>query len=484
MMFFAAILVVVSCSYNSYNQSSKYPHQGDDPNNDSLQELIISQEAQIDSLNSMISFLSHQIESLMEELESVHSKVLINDTFIIPNKYSFGGVEIDLTNDRVRSKLQTIYETEVKTAQVYIPRSGIYFALMDSIFAIHGVHPDVKYLAVAESYLNYMAYSPAKAAGIWQFIPGTAKLYNLKIDSYVDERRDFFKSTNAACRYLLQAHRELNRLGIDDWLVTFASYNAGVGNISRVIKEQNGKDFSSLIMRHDETHNYVWRAVALKMIFEYENVIFERPFTRSAPLLETAKLVNLEVNGYYDLADWAVAQGTNANTVWELNPWIDISRTRQGRYARVNNLIIPPGKFEILIPSEAMPDFTKIAEIEKKFLVKNNSPFLTGDSTRHIVQKGETLSHIARRYNLKVDDIKRWNNLKNDTIIAGKTLYLQSNQTTTVASSQTKQDKKYQVVSGDTLSGISQKLGVSTSHLISTNNLKSDMIRPGQILEY
>ncbi|MCL1827204.1 MAG: LysM peptidoglycan-binding domain-containing protein, partial [Candidatus Cloacimonetes bacterium] len=213
----------------------------------------------------------------------------------------------------------------------------------------------------------------------------------------------------------------------------------------------------------------------------YESEIFERPFVRSLPLLKTSSLLRLETNGYYDLTEWAVAQGTTANALWELNPWINISRTNQGRYSKINHFLIPPGKYEVLVPLGVTPDYEKLAQVEKKFLVKNNSPYIIGDSTKHVVQKGETLSHIAKKYGIKVDDIKRWNGLKSDTIIAGKTLNLQASKTTTPTGNTS---KKYKVVAGDTLSLISAKLGVSTKHLMTKNGLKSDVIRPGQVLEY
>ncbi len=454
---------------------------------DSLYQTLQIRDMQIDSLNSLLSEFVFMVDSLRQEIEITYSKVLINDTFEIPNRYSFCGVEIDLTNDRIRTRLINIFEAEVKKAHQFIPRSGIYFALMDSILSKHNIHPDVKYLAVAESNLNYMAYSQASAAGIWQFMPATAKGYNMKIDSYLDERRNIFKSTDGAARYLLRAHSQLNAQGIDDWLLTLASYNTGVGNVLRVAREQNGKDFFSLIMRFDETNNYVWRALATKIIFDHEEEIFEKKFDRLPPLLETAKLVNLELKGFYDLADWASAYGTTAGRIWELNPWIKLSQRRVGRYSKINHLIVPAGNYEILVPVEATPDSVLVASIEKKFLVRNNSPFLIpGQTISHKVSKGETLIGLARKYNVKVDDIKRWNNLNSNTIYIGQTLHLQGKSTGDAKSGQ------YKVQSGDTLAQIAIKLGVSQNHLMSKNkletvkkdNLSIVIIKPGQILEY
>jgi len=458
---------------------------------DSLQALLEYKDAYIDSLYNVIEYLTYQVDSLSAEFEVTSSKILLNSDFMLPYRFSFAGVDIDLSNDRIRSRLQQIFDAEVRNAHTFIPRSGTYFALIDSIITSHNLHTDVKYLAVAESYLNYMAYSPANAAGIWQFIPSTAKAYNLKVDSYLDERRNIFKATDAACRYLKQANQELRNIGVNDFLITLASYNSGMGNISRTIREQNAKDFFSLIMRVEETNNYVWRAIAIKLIFEHESKIFDRPFTRMQPLLETTTIKTINTNGYYDLVEWAIAQGTNVQRVWELNPWLNISRTRSGRYARINNLIIPPGDFELLIPIDSQADTSKVAQAEEKFLKKNNSPYILGASNEYKVKSGDTIYGLARRYGVSENDIRRWNNLSSDRIYAGQILHFQAQSSSSPTTNSTSSNVatalnkgQYRVVAGDTLSQIAEKLGVTTAHLKTKNNKKNNTIYPGEILEY
>jgi len=465
---------------------------------DNLLSQIAYKDAHIDSLYNVIEYMAFQIDSLQTEIEVTSSKVLVNTSFVMPYRFSFAGVDIDLYNDRVRGKLQQIFDAEVKSAHTYIPRSGAYFAIIDSIIASHNLHPDIKYLAVAESYLNYMAYSHANAAGIWQFIPSTAKAYNLKIDNYLDERRNIFKATDAACRYIILAQSQLKNMGVDDFLIALASYNSGMGNISRTIREQNAKDFFSLMMRVEETNNYVWRAIAIKMIFENETAIFDKPFFRMEPLLVENTVKNITTNGYYDLVDWAIAQGTTVQRVWELNPWLNISRTRSGRYTQINHLVIPPGDFEILIPIDSQPDSQKIAQAEEKFLKKNNSPFLEGPSAQYKVRSGDTIYGLARRFGVSENDIRRWNNLASNRIYAGQTLFFQSNSPNSSSSStknttsttntninNTSTSGEYTVLSGDTLSQIAEKLGVTTMHLVNTNKLTyTTKIYPGQKLKY
>jgi membrane-bound lytic murein transglycosylase D len=401
-------------------------------------------------------------------------------------RFSFAGVDIDLSNDRVRSKLQGIFNIELRRAHQFIPRSGTYFPVFAPIIESHGIHPDIKYMAIVESNLSAMAHSPVGASGLWQFMPATARSMNLTINSHLDERRNVFRATDAACRYLLQNHRQLANLGVDCWLVTLATYNAGLGNMTRTIREQQGRDFFSLIMRVDETNNFVWRMIATKLIFEYEDVIFERPFERMPPLMETTRLERVVTNGHHDLSEWAIAQGTNIRELWELNPWISISRTRAGRFSQINHLIIPPGTWDVLVPIEAERDGARIASAETRFLQRNAAPAATG--ARHTVRRGETLGGIARRYNVSVDNLRRWNNISGDFIREGQVLVVaaQAAQGTTAQGSSnqgvTASTIRHTIQSGETLGGIARRYSVTVEDLRRLNNLRGDTIIAGNVL--
>ena len=151
----------------------------------------------------------------------------------------------------------------------------------------------------------------------------------------------------------------------------------------------------------------------------------------------------------------------------------------------------------------------KLEIAQRRLAVQNNAPFITGNATQHRVQRGETLSTIARRYGVSVNDIRRWNNIRGDMIYAGQTLNLQAGRTATQAtstttaqtvsdtnetnvSSENSEIRRYTVKSGDTICGIARSLGVSQTHLVTRNNLQLVQrngrdhvnIRPGQVLEY
>ncbi|MFA7123678.1 MAG: lytic transglycosylase domain-containing protein, partial [Candidatus Delongbacteria bacterium] len=310
----------------------------------------------IESLNENQSYLLFRIDSLEAELSYYSSMALVNEDFEIPRKYSFAGYEVDLSSDRAYDKLQKIFKNEVKAAYRYIPRSGEYFPYFDEVFKVYGIPEDVKFLSIAESALNPNATSHAGAAGIWQFMPKTAKAYGLKITDYIDERRDVLKSTEAAAKYLKANYTELQRNGIDDWLLAMCSYNAGIGNVLRDVKSQGADCFFKVIMRAEETDYYVYRSIAIKMIFEYQKEIFGKEFELEKPLFEKYKKVEVVSKGYHELKDWAKAQGTTLAEVYEINPWIKISKFRRAKYTPLNKVIIPPGEFTVLVPAASVPD--------------------------------------------------------------------------------------------------------------------------------
>jgi len=282
---------------------------------DSLRQEISDKNMLIDSLYILIEESDFTIDSLYQALEISSSRVAVNQDFIIPDSIVFASRTFDLTNERIFDKFETIYKQELRVAHKFIPRCGKYFAYFDSVFSKYNIPLDTKYLAIAESRLSPMAGSRVGALGIWQFMPGTAKGYGMRIDSFIDERRNVFLATPAAAKYLLNARSYLKKRGTTDWLLAMSSYNAGVGSIAKVVRQQEVYDFFDLLMRVDETHKYVWRAVAIKMIVENEEEIFGSKFDRKEPILENAHLIDLTLKGHYKIDEWAKAQGTSIGKI-------------------------------------------------------------------------------------------------------------------------------------------------------------------------
>ncbi len=474
---------------------------------DSLRYLVKYQAQQIDSLLSVIDNMTIVIDSLDYELQLSNQRLMANPSFQIPDSIEFAGQMFNLKNDRVYAKFSEIFRTELKYAYKYIPRSTIYFPIFDTVFSKTDIPLDIKYLAVAESYLNYMAYSSVGAAGIWQFMPATAKIHRLTLNSYIDERRHLIKSTYAAVDYLNKSNSYLKSQGIEDWLLVMASYNAGSGSIIKAARDQGGKNFFDLIMRVDETNSYIWRALAIKMIFENEEKIFGQKFPREPFFFDTVRSEKLVLNGFYKIDDWANAQGTVISKIWEHNPWIKIYKHKVGRYSLINNVILPPGEYEIYVPATAVKDTMRLAEVERKFQQKKQES--KNIIVRHTVKKGESIFSIAEKYNMTVAELKSLNGLKRTKVRKGQRLkvynmiYTNSTSTpdstttpaaqdTVVVKKETPKSKYYVVLKGDSIYKIAKKLNVTQDHIISQNNLKVSMknhqknviLSPGQKLVY
>lgn len=451
-----------------------------------VKELLTSlqqRDTQIDSLYTLLDYFYFKADSLSQELDYYSGRITVDGDFEVPRIFTFAGREFNLSNDRLYKEFRDIFYKEVKSAHQFIPKSGIYFPVFDSVFAKYDLPDDVKYLAIAESGLNSVATSQMGAGGIWQFMPATAKIYNMKVDNYVDERRDVFKATEAAAKYLTNSYRNFKSKDVDDWLLAICSYNAGEGAINRVMREQQAKDFFDLIMRVDETNEYVWRSAAIKLIFENEEKLFTTKFEREPSLYETTRVENLVLKGYYKLDDWAIAQGTVLRRVWELNPWIKLTRQQRQKKSAINNMVLPPGEYKILLPIDSEKNEESLATVEKVYLTKKSDYFTT-----HTVQKGDTLYGIAKKYGISVNDLKALNNIGSNTIQPGQQLKLVG-QTTGGASTG---GSVYVVKNGDTLDQIAKKVNVSVDHLLKKNNLsivsksgrKVVMIQPGDKIFY
>ncbi len=440
-----------------------------------IDQKIYKYETTIDSLYLELADRDALIDSLIFEISKYKDNIIITDLGF-PREIEFAGETIDLTIERNLERFEKAYNSELKSAVRFIPRSGRYFALMDSIFTQAGVPTDTKYLAIAESRLSYRAHSPMGADGIWQIMPNTGKHYKMLINDFVDERRDIYKSTQVAAQLLKDTYRYFSQKGAEDWLLAYCAYNAGMGNVNKVLQAQGGSKFADLVFRTQETNEYVWKAIAIKYIFENEAEIFGSKFEREPNILEDTKVIEVTLKGHYKLDEWAKAQGTNIGSVYELNPWIKIYRQSRQKYSAINDVVLPAGNHNILVPINSQADTLKVAEIEKQFLNSN-----AGFFTHHIVKRGDNLYNIARKYKTSVSKIKQLNGMTSNMIRPGQKLKLYGNASSSKG--------VYTVQKGDSISGISSKLKVSQKLLISKNNLKKNknglvLIYPGQKLNY
>lgn len=236
----------------------------------------------------------------------------------IPSKVKFCDTTVDLDRvdmfERFDRELTSLIYGHGNTL-LMLKRANKYFPVMAPILRAHNIPEDFLYLACVESTLNHRAYSPAKAAGFWQFIPATATQYGLEVSDEVDERYNLEKATAAACRYFKNGYTKYG-----DWPTVMASFNGGMGRFSSELEKQKQKSSFDLYLT-EETSRYVFRIMALKAIFENPSNF---GFKLSAdqlyqPVEYEAVLVDGPVE---DWPAWAAEHGVTYAQLREENPWI------------------------------------------------------------------------------------------------------------------------------------------------------------------
>lgn len=217
-----------------------------------------------------------------------------------------------------------------------IKRANKYFPIIEPILKKNGVPTDLLYLACIESYLNERAYSPAKAAGIWQFIPSTAREYGLEVGDEVDERYNLEKATAAACRFLKNAY---NRYG--NWESVMAAYNGGMNRITKELAAQQ-VDTSFDLYLADETMRYVYRVMAMKLIMENPSAYGFN--LRADQLYQPVKYTEEQVSGpVADWPAWAKERGITYAQLRDANPWIR-AKTLTNKSGKTYKVKIPEMK--------------------------------------------------------------------------------------------------------------------------------------------
>ncbi len=258
-------------------------------------------------------FYSKKIEKKKENTSTKEENIFPK----IPKSMNFCGETIRLTDEDIRERLDREILTMVyfqSATSGGFKRSTRFFPQIEKILKEENVHDDIKYLAVIESNLM-QAVSPVGAQGFWQFMPATAKIYNLEMTAEVDERLHIEKSTHAACMYLKEARNSLN-----DWVATCASYNRGLGGVLNDMEGQGTTHYFDT-EQNSETARYVYRILAAKLVFEnakeygydLKNMdCYSTIATKEITISETIP----------NLAKWAIEHQINLKILRKLNPWL------------------------------------------------------------------------------------------------------------------------------------------------------------------
>lgn len=336
-------------------------------------------------------------------------------------------------------------------------RAGPYLPHFRRIFAEEAVPVDLVYMAHVESLFKPNAYSRARARGIWQFMAGTARLYGLQVNWWLDERLDFFKATRAAARHLRDLHEEFG-----DWYIALAAYNVGPGRIYRIFRRHGRLDYWTMARRRmlpRETRNYVPSVLAAMIIYRHpERYGFEPP--EETPLSSEEVSVPFQV----DLQVVADLLGVSKGRLQELNPELVRGITPFGESDY--RLRVPAGMGEKAAQA--------LAELPPEKRLR---------WAHHRVRKGETLSHIAARYGVSVRAIAETNRLRSiHRLRIGQDLIIPLSDWRAGLPAPETADVHI-VQRGESLYRIARRYGVRVEDLRVWNGLEDrDLIYPGQEL--
>lgn len=322
--------------------------------------------------------------------------------------------------------------------------SKYYFPMFEQILDQQNLPLEFKYLAVIESALNPRAVSVAGANGLWQFIHSTGLMYGLKINSYVDERRDPYKATLAACQYFKDSYALYN-----DWLLVIASYNCGPGNVNKAIRRSGGKMNFWEIMPYlpKETRGYVPAFIAATYVLSYhaEHNIFpmDLPVNLNVDTVYIDNSITFQKLGEMVGLDVSVIEDLNPSYKQGIIPWyvgkapivlpyeyamrVADLRSQGGMVQALAQATGIPAS-DILLDDDLIVNSPEPAAPDKTIVKKKPPPPppVKGKKLVYIVKRGDGLLRIAQKYHCSVEDIKRWNKLKSNRLATGQrlTIYL------------------------------------------------------------
>ncbi|MGE4570012.1 MAG: LysM peptidoglycan-binding domain-containing protein [Gammaproteobacteria bacterium] len=340
-------------------------------------------------------------------------------------------------------------------------RAQPYLHLVVSEVEKEGLPIEIVLLPIVESAYYPFAYSHGTAAGLWQFIPSTGKLYGLEEDWWYAGRRDVLASTKAAVQYL----KNLNQLFDGDWLLAIAAYNAGPGRVQNAINanKKSGKktDFWHLELPN-ETMRYVPKLLAVAKILQ-DPSNYNQSFER---VDNEAYLQAVELDSQFDLALIAQWTGLSIDEIYTFNPGLR-------RWATPSTL-----PFTLLLPDSVVSTF------ERGLNELGERPQISW--VRHQIQSGESLNYLASKYNTTLEQIISVNELRDDTIRAGDYIIVplaQQGEAYYALSEEQREKSRlnaqksaskvvYEVVSGDSLWKIAAQFGTSINDLVRWNHVQ------------
>lgn len=360
---------------------------------------------------SKLNYISETNINTIEE--TIHkSNAPVFDDLIIESRISELNFQTPINldyNEHVKKYIRYLVNERNNVISQSLSYSGYYFPIFETYLDKYHLPMELKYLSVIESGLNPFARSKSGAVGLWQFMLPTAQLLNLKVNSFIDERQDPIKSTEAACSYLEYLYNMFN-----DWQLAIAAYNGGPGNVKNAMLRSGKNTFWEIKpYLSQETQNYVPAFIAMIYLMNYAH---------------DYQIQAGDKNIYYHQIDTVLISKPVYFSILsqKLNIPIELLRFLNPAYKK-DYIPKMQNAVPLVLPSEKISEFIKLQnEILCNDFPKqeqlNNYP--SKKATSYTVKKGDYLTKIAIDYRCSVEDIKKWNNLNSNKLTTGSTLIL------------------------------------------------------------
>ena len=323
-------------------------------------------------------------------------------------------------NSEVRRFIRFYLRHMSTRLDVMLTLSEFYHPMFEEVLNRYGVPEELKYLSIVESAMNPTLTSRAGAAGLWQFMYSTGKVYDLEVNSVVDERRDPYKSTVAAARYLSDLHRIFG-----DWQLAIAAYNCGPGNVNKAIARSGGKRNFWQIYNYlpRETRGYIPAFIAVSYVMNYYSQHGLRPERITLPVRADTVMVHRDVLLCYV----SECTGVSMEELKTLNP----------QY-RVGYIPSSGGPYTLCLPASRIERFIAVQDsifqrttdslnrrplkLKPSSTQSKSGNHSSGGGQYYTVRNGDTLTKIAAKHGISVATLKKRNGIKDDKIRVGQRL--------------------------------------------------------------
>ena len=379
-----------------------------------------------DKLDSMLKVWYVQNAFLLDSIELAGIDTLkqtLPDSVYIKRLQSMQSAVSLSYNNTVRDLITMYTVRKPKQVAIMLGLGNYYFPLFEEALAKYGLPMELKYLPIIESALNPNANSVANAVGLWQFMYGTGKMYKLEISTFVDERRDPIKATDAAARYLKDLYNIYH-----DWHLVIAAYNCGPGNVNKAIKRSgDAKDYWKIYYNlPKETRGYVPAFIAANYVMNFYQSHNIFPKSPDFPIITDTLLVN----EYLHFNQIAEVIGVSVEQIRALNPQYlrDIIPASK---VKAYSLVLPQQEISAYLENESTifdhrrTDFfpnNEIVNPQSKFVSFKPGDIKGRDKVIYNVKSNDNINIVSSWFKVKTSDIKFWNKLHKNYIKAGQKL--------------------------------------------------------------